>query len=175
MRMDNNDMASMETESEDLSYIALFVFVMLGMVIILRAIFALSETNPDSARYLLSTLVQSEAAIIAIVVTLSLVAVQVAASSYSSRVIEIFKKMPSLWMLIFIYISAMIQGLHVLKLIEASKGNTIGLENDILLSYYLGIFAFLALIPYIWNTLGLLNVNSIFKICNYSAMPSKSL
>jgi hypothetical protein len=165
MRMNDNDMDSiMEMEPEDLSYIALFGFGIMGMVIILRAIFTLPETQSDSARYLLSTLVQSEAAIIAIVVTLSLVAVQIAASSYSSKVIEIFKKMPSLWILIFIYISAMIQGLHVLKLIEASTGNTIGLENDILLSYYLGILAFLALIPYIWNTLGSLNVSVILKI-----------
>lgn len=107
---------------------------------------------------------QGEAATIAIVVTLSLVAIQIAAASYSSRVIEIIKKTPWLWILIFIYLIAMIQGLHVLKLIEASTGNTIGLENDILLSYYLGIFAFLALIPYIWKILGLLNASTILKI-----------
>jgi len=46
----------------------------------------------DIARYLLSALVQSLAAIIAIVVTLTLVAVQLTASAYSPRVIDIFKK-----------------------------------------------------------------------------------
>jgi hypothetical protein len=162
--MNDFDIDSMEMEPKDLSYIALFGFGILAIFIIIRSFFTLPETQPDSARYLLSTLVQSEAAIIAIVVTLSLVAVQIAASSYSSRVIELIKKTPSFWILIFIYISAMIQGLHVLKLIEASDGNTIDLENDILFSYYLGIIAFLALIPYIWNTLGLLNVSTILKI-----------
>ncbi len=164
MRMNDTDIDSMKMEPEDLSYIALFGFGILGIIIIFRAIFTLPETQPDSARYLLSTLVQSEAAIIAIVVSLSTVAVQIAASSYSSRVIEIYKKMPTLWILIFIYISAMIQGLHVLKRIEASQGNTIGLENDILLSYFLGVTAILALIPYIWNTLGLLNASKIINI-----------
>ena len=45
----------------------------------------------NSARYLLSALVQSLAAIIAIVVTMTLVAVQLTASAYSPRVIDIFK------------------------------------------------------------------------------------
>lgn len=58
--------------------------------------FKLLYTDVDSARYVLSSLVQSEATILAIVVTLSLVAVQLAASS-SSRVIDIFKRSPDLW------------------------------------------------------------------------------
>lgn len=49
----------------------------------------LLHTDVDSARYMLSALVQSEAAIVALVVTLSLVAVQLAAQSYSARVIDV--------------------------------------------------------------------------------------
>ncbi len=43
--------------------------------------FNLLHTDVDSARYMLSALVQGEAAIVALVVTLSLVAVQLAAQS----------------------------------------------------------------------------------------------
>jgi hypothetical protein len=112
---------------------------------------------------MLSALIQSEAAIISIVVTLSLIGVQIAASSYSTRVIDVFKKTPSFWTLILIYIGAMIQTLRVLKLIEAETNNTYSLENDILFSYYLGAIAFFALIPYIWNILDLLKPTTIIN------------
>ena len=65
--------------------------------------FGFLHTDVDSARYMLSALVQSEAAIIAIVVTLSLVGVQLAAQSYSVRVVEVFRKTPDLWILLLIY------------------------------------------------------------------------
>lgn len=48
----------------------------------------------DNERYLLSALVQSLAAVIALVITLSLVAVQLAAQSYSARVIDVYKRTP---------------------------------------------------------------------------------
>ena len=44
-----------------------------------------SPINENSARNMISTLVESEAAIIAVVITLSLVAVQLTASSYSPK------------------------------------------------------------------------------------------
>ncbi len=109
------------------------------------------QTYPDSARYMLSTIVQSEAAIFALVVTLSLIAVQLAASSFSTRIIEIFKKTPDVWTLIIIYISLLIYGLAVLKLIESNDKNISNFEYYISLDYRLSIFAFLAIIPYIWN------------------------
>lgn len=73
------------------------------------------HTDVDSARYMLSALIQSEAAIVALVVTLSLVAVQLAAQSYSARVIEVFRKAPDLWILMGIYGIAIFYGLGVLK------------------------------------------------------------
>ena len=64
--------------------------------------------NPDSARYMLSALVQSEAAIFAIVVTLSLVAVQLAAASYSPRLIGLFQKTRYFWFFVILYIIAIV-------------------------------------------------------------------
>jgi len=108
---------------------------------------------------MISALIQSEAAILAIVITLSLVAVQQASSSYSPRVIEIFKdiqKNMDFYILIGIYLVAMIYGNWVLKQINSdSFGNLANFENPVLfpffeshvrLTYVLGSFAFIALV-----------------------------
>jgi len=121
--------------------------------------FGLLHTDVDTARILLNTLVNSEAGIFAIVVTLSLIAVQLAASSYSARVIDLFMRTPDPWVLMLIYIVAMVYGLGVLKLVD--EGSIESLETHISISYYMGVFAFLALILFIWNTFGLLQPFSI--------------
>lgn len=64
------------------------IYFSLGAVVIIAShivfsYFGLVHTDVDSARALLTALATGEAAILAIVVSLSLVAVQLAASSYS--------------------------------------------------------------------------------------------
>ena len=131
-----------------------------------------SHTDVDSARYMLSALIQSEAAIIAIVVTMSLVAAQLAASLYSVRVTNIFRNSPDLWILMLIYGIVLFWGLGVLKLIEKADlpcaSDLIcqsNLQGHIALTYSLGIFAFVALAPYIWNIFGMLNASTITTKC----------
>jgi hypothetical protein len=60
--------------------------------------FNLFHTDADSARYMLSALVQSQAAIVAIVITLTLIAVQLTASAYSPRLV------PFLFRLSFVFL-----------------------------------------------------------------------
>ncbi|MBE9580751.1 MAG: DUF2254 domain-containing protein [Proteobacteria bacterium] len=148
----------------------LTLYLVLGILVVTVSHLAFSyigflHTDADSARYMLSALVQSEAAIMAIVVTLSLVTVQLAASSYSVRVIEVFKRNPDLWILMMIYGFAIFYGLGVLKSIEGA-GSESGLlsEGHISFAYYLGIFTFMALIVYIWNMLDLLKPATMIKI-----------
>lgn len=131
--------------------------------------FELFHTDAESARFVVSTLIQSEAAIVALVITLSLVAVQLAASSYTARVIDIFRRTPDLWILIGIYSFAIFYGLGILKLIEpASPGGApsvpSNLEAHISFAYYLGLFAFSALVPYIWSTLEMLKPSTIINM-----------
>ena len=136
--------------------IYLVIFVMVTMVSYLFFYhFKLLYTDVDSARYILSSLIESEATILAIVVTLSLVAVQLAASS-SSRVIDIFKRTPDLWVLIVVYIFAIAYCVTLLKLIVDTQNRISDLENYILFAYYISMFAFIALIPYMWNILDLM-------------------
>jgi hypothetical protein len=141
-----------------------YLSILATIIIISHFIFynlGLFHSDPESARYMLSTLVQSEAAIFAIVITLSLVAVQFAASTYSARVIDIFKDDPEFQVLSISYITIMIFSLGILKL--TTNKDIASLECYLSLSYYLGIFAFIALIPYTQNTLELLKPAVIIK------------
>ncbi len=136
--------------------IYLIIFVMVTLVSYLFFYhFKLLYTDIDSARYILSSLIESEATILAIVITLSLVAVQLAASS-SPRVIDIFKRTPDLWVLIVVYIFAIAYCVTLLKLIVDTQSRISDLESYILFAYYISMFAFIALIPYMWNILDLM-------------------
>lgn len=153
-------------------YVILFILIFyFDWIYIVNIVLGVTpyRTHPDSTRYLLSALVQSEAAILAIIVTLSLVAVQLASSSYSIRTMDIFKKtsyFPDFWFIICLYISAIILGSFVLRFIDAIdiNGKNVEIEHLISLSYHLSIFAFLALIPYTLNIFNLLNPAKIIGV-----------
>jgi len=123
----------------------------------------ITNTDGDSARYMLSALVQSEATIIAVVITLSLVAVQLAASSYSPRVIKIFIRSPDLWFILSIYVISIVYGLAVLRLIDSENIHINNLEWGISVAFVLGIFNLVILFPYINNTLRLIDPNRIIE------------
>lgn len=111
-----------------------FGVVIIAIMHVVFSYFGFLHTDVDSARYMLSALIQSEAAIVALVVTLSLVAVQLAAQAYSARVIEVFSRAPDLWILMGIYGIAIFYGLGVLKMIETANPQLcdtdfIGLSN----------------------------------------------
>ncbi len=74
--------------------------------------------NIDSARLLLSTLAQSQAAIVAIVITLTLVALQLTTQSYSNRAIRLFIKQKELWGLLFVYLSSISIDIFILSVIS---------------------------------------------------------
>lgn len=101
----------------------------------------------DNKRYLLSALVQSLAATIALVITLSLVAVQLAAQSYPARVIDVYKRNPDMWILLCIYIFTIFYGLGLIKIIGLGVLSDY-IEDAIFGAYFLGFFAFVCLVPY---------------------------
>src|SRR5574341_1383071 len=130
-------------------YFSLCVAVMVALHVSF-SYFCLLHTDVDSARYMLSALIQGEFAVVTLVVTLSLVAMQLMAQSYSPRIIETFRRTPDLWILIAIYGFAIFFGLLVLKLIEEANSlinSQSNLEWYVAFSYYFGVFAFVALVP----------------------------
>lgn len=140
-------------------YLIIFIVVSITSYLFFSQ-FKLLYTDVDSARYVLSSLIQSEATILAIVVTLSLVAVQLASSS-SARVIDIFKRTPDLWILIILYIFAIAYCVTLLKLILNTQNRISNLENYILFAYYISMSAFISLMPYIWNILDLMKPSTV--------------
>ncbi len=122
--------------------------------------FNLFYTDINSALYMLNTLIESLASVLAIVVTLSLVAAQLA-SSASTRVLVIFRKSPDLWILITVYIIAIIYGLSVLSIIDPQRISQ--LQWHLSFIYFISVFAFAALIPYIWDILLLMNPENVIK------------
>ncbi|WP_319509160.1 DUF2254 family protein [uncultured Methanolobus sp.] len=117
----------------------------------------------DNERYLLSALVQSLAATIALVITLSLVAVQLAAQSYSARIIDVYKRNPDMWILLCIYIITIFYGLGLTKIIGLGiLGNYI--EGAIFVAYFMGFFAFVCLVPYMLKTLDLLKPSTVITL-----------
>jgi hypothetical protein len=125
-------------------YGILFVTIVIVPYIVIQNFHILNVgTYPDSARYMLSALVQS---------------------LYSSRVIDLYKKSPDMWILIVVYISVIFYGLTLIKFIgENELPLTNKIETFILLAYLAGLFAFTSLMPYIWNTLTLLNPSTMIQ------------
>ncbi|MCZ7385206.1 MAG: DUF2254 domain-containing protein [Candidatus Methanoperedens sp.] len=137
--------------------------ILLAIVMIAFPIIFYYFGSPGIDLDLLRILVESEVAMFAIVISLSLVAVELAASSYSVRVINLFKNTPDFWFILETYIGAIIFGLILLKLI---KNNDLSNFYPYILSayFYLSIFAFLALVPYVWNTLNILKPSTMIKM-----------
>lgn len=144
-------------------YIGLFFFaILLGVIFGLYIPFKTIDVN--SARYVLSALIQSQAAVISIVITLTLIAVQVTAQTYSPRVTEVFKKHPNMWCFLTSYIiSIAFSSIVLTYLVGTDLADSVATRISLYISCLLGIFLFFALILYIYNTLNLLNAETILK------------
>jgi len=139
----------------------LIYIILFGLLFLIFPIFNIPLcSSASSAKYLLSALVQSQAAVIAIVVTLTLVAVQLSAQAYSPRVITIFQKSADFRILLSTYIISIV---YNVILLETIPDNIEGLEMKIRSSSFLAIFAFLALFPYMCHTMNLLKPRTIIN------------
>jgi len=119
-------------------------------------------TQYDSAKFILTALVQSEATIIALVVTLSLIVIQLTASSYSTRVIDIFKESPVIWVVMGSYILAIVYNLTILKFMDTLySSNIFNFEISIWAAYFIAIFAFGVLAPYLLGALEIMKSSTV--------------
>lgn len=91
-------------------------------VLVVYPVLGLSDTNVNSARYLLSSLIQAEAAIIAIVISLTLVAMQMVATSYSPRVIRIFSSGNQMYVILQFYIISIALSAIFLQMLQGETG-----------------------------------------------------
>ena len=116
----------------------------------------------ESARSFISTSNQIQATILAIVISLTLLAVEMTASKYSPRVIEIFKNNVSMWVFLFSYIISIAIGSIFLTFID-SPNFPISTTTGTLFLLSLGIFLIFMLVPYVLSTLDFLNTEKIIK------------
>ena len=131
--------------------------------------------SADSARYLLSALAQSQAAIVAIVVTLTLVAVQLASQTYSPRVMDLFLKNWQFWSLLLIYGISIMYDVVLLSMIPPISANetlnvtfpilrmVLGIEVLIFVGLVLMTATFSALFLHVGYTMKKLKPKSIIK------------
>lgn len=101
----------------NLSFFVIFFIFLLVNCLILLGFYGLYQGSADSARYFFSTLAQSQAAIVAIVITLTLVAVQLSSQTYTPRVMDLFLKSKMFWALLSFYGISIIYDVAVLAII----------------------------------------------------------
>lgn len=127
-------------------------------------LFPYKAIDVNSARYILSALIQSQAAVISIVISLTLVAVQLTAQIYSPRITEFFKKHLIMWCLLASYIvSIAFSSFLLIHLVGTDLTNSAITRILLYFSFFLAFFLFLALIPYIYITMDLLNADTVIK------------
>jgi hypothetical protein len=159
--------------------VCFFKYLAIFFVVIAVWHFLFNNANPfhteaDSARDMLTALVESHAAIIAIVISLTLIAVQLTASEYSPRVMDIFRKNPDMWILLFWYVISIVYVLMILRVIEGGKGevvsqsdiwpfNLFSFEWLISIAFLLGVFTLFAIFLYMWNITNLLKLKNVIK------------
>ena len=120
-------------------------------------------TDSNSALYLLTTIVQSEATIIAIVISLSIVVIQHYASSYSSRIVDILVNDKKLWRPLILYGISIIGSLCLIRWINPdNKSSNLEIWYSLILS--VSIIAHITLIESVSHFLKLMKPNSIIDI-----------
>ncbi len=145
------------------AFYVLFLFLSFGLSHYIVLNYGPSTYNMASARYLISAIIQSEAAIMAIIVTLSLVAVELASSSYSVRMIDLLKLYnPDFWILMVVYIISMVFSMFVLKSIPDES--TANMELMVSFAYHTGVYSFLILFPYLFRTLKMLKPSTLLNM-----------
>ena len=119
-----------------------------------RMPFMLSHTSTESARLVVGTLVTAEAAIIAVVVSLSLMGATLVAASYPPELIELFKIIQISGLSWRYIVYSICYGLCVLKMITDEDDSSI--EGSITAAIPLGMFALIAIELYIYSVVDLL-------------------
>jgi hypothetical protein len=152
----------LKTLREHPSRLFLFIFlavIFVALFVIHRSPYTLFGGSDDSARYLLSALAQCQAAIIAIVVTLTLVAVQLASQTYSPRVMDLFLKSYSFWGLMLFYGLSIMYDFILLDMVTAENINYFAYWVNVGLVLMTGTFS--ALFLYMKKAVELLKPDAI--------------
>ncbi|PWI57330.1 DUF2254 family protein [Sulfoacidibacillus thermotolerans] len=119
--------------------------------------------DTDTARNYLSTIVSSLSTILALCISITLVAIQLTASRYTHRVLDLFLKMPFNVSLILFYFVTIIQSLYLLSRIAEPIRETLPsyLQPQMAADMILVVFCFAILIAYLYAVMRLLKPERI--------------
>jgi len=137
--------------------------VILCFSMALFRIFDYEVTDQDNARYILSGIAQSQAALVAIVITISLIIIQLVAQLYTPTALRILLKDKDFLSLIIIYIFSITLDIIVLGNLSTDSKSTLTDSTFVLLSISSMIGALIAIIPYLFSFIEVLNPITIFN------------
>lgn len=144
-----------------------YLFVLLILLIAVIAIFNCIDENifysasKDSSLYLLSAMAQALAAILAIVLGFSFVAIQLSTHIANPRVLDLYLKSKAFWTILVVYGFSISYDLLLLRIIQ--EGNITILVNLINISIFLTMISFMSLFPYAHNTIQRLKPEKIIE------------
>ena len=144
-----------------------YLFVLLILLIVVIAIFNCIDENifysasKDSSLYLLSAMAQALAAILAIVLGFSFVAIQLSTHIANPRVLDLYLKSKAFWSILVVYGFSISYDLLLLRIIQ--EGNVTILVNLINISIILTIISFISLFPYAHYTIQRLKPEKIIQ------------
>lgn len=151
-----------------LPYLPYFLFLSAFVIVSIFIFYQLDKNiynniSNDSALYLLSAMAQALAAILAIVIGFSFVAVQISAQIGSPRVFDLILKGRALWLLLVIYGFSMSYDLLLLRILPGKNIDNMILVSSINFSIFLTFFSFMSLFPYAYSTIEALKPEKIIK------------
>ena len=123
----------------------------------------------NSARYLLSTIVQAEVTILSLIITVTLIVAQIVSSPYSLKINSIFLRTRFIWITISFYVVTIIYELALLNMVRDTpltnsvpEPLTTSLQYQIFIGFILSVTAIYILIPYTYKFLKLTDIDRIF-------------
>jgi CRISPR/Cas system CMR-associated protein Cmr5 small subunit len=120
-----------------------------------------SRESIEDMRSLFNTSIQSLSAAIAIVVSLSLVAVQLASQAYGPRILKVYINQKLLWAIFALFLVAIFYDIVVLNAMSNHLEIIARLAN---LSIVLTFSCFLSLIPLIFKTIEMLRPDELIRL-----------
>ena len=119
-----------------------------------------NDLDSDNVVSILGTLAQSNATILAIVISLSFVVIEFSASKYSARVVDVFKKDPVLWGFIIVYGLSIFYPVYLITL-NTHYINYSTLKLHFTKAYALSIIAYFSLSYYILYVFKMMKPSSV--------------
>ncbi len=144
-------------KEDELKNIILILTISVVLAVIFIHYFSWNEGFSDNVRYILSALLQTQAGMIGIIVSITIIAIQMVCQQYSTRIGHIMLN-KTFWVFILSYLISMGYEVFVLGFLPVKKNIvvenlTIPYNFLVALIFFLAYFDFLIVIPYIKSTI----------------------